>query len=219
MSELERLGHEFERALLSLDRSMAMALLTESRAGLSPIQLVEMLVVPALERIGVGWEEGRVALSQVYMGGRICEELVDTILPPADPNRTVDPKVAIAVIEDHHRLGKRVVYSALRASGFELLDYGHGVHVDDLVDRVLRDGVRILLISALMLRSALRVRDVRYRLHKSGSDVRIVVGGAPFSLDDQLWIDVQADAVGRNAIDAVRIVTRIMGELACDEHP
>ena len=41
---------------------------------------MEKLVVPALERIGAGWEQGRVALSQVYMSGRICEELVDTLL-------------------------------------------------------------------------------------------------------------------------------------------
>ena len=51
-------------------------------------------------------------------------ELVDTILPPADPSRTDLPPMAIAVLEDYHLLGLRVVYSALRASGYALQNYG-----------------------------------------------------------------------------------------------
>jgi len=63
----------------------------------SPLQFVEQVVVPALEQIGDGWESGDVALSQIYMSGRICEKLVDTILPPKDPQRKYQPKMAITI--------------------------------------------------------------------------------------------------------------------------
>jgi len=91
---------EFERALLSLDRLGARRILLETGDAATRVQAVEQLVVPALERIGAGWERGRVALSQVYMSGRICEELVNHILPPADPRRQDQPKLAIAVLQD-----------------------------------------------------------------------------------------------------------------------
>lgn len=42
-------------------------------------------MVPALDRIGTGWENGTIALSQVYMSGRICEEVVDDLLPTGAP--------------------------------------------------------------------------------------------------------------------------------------
>jgi len=174
---------------------------------------VEKLVAPALESIGTAWQRGSVALSQVYLSGRMCEELVDMILPRADPRRKDQPRMAIVALEDHHRLGKRIVYSVLRASGFELLDYGHGVEVGDLVSRVTGDGVRILLVSTLMLRSALRVKEVRGRLQDLGHEVRLVVGGAPFIFDEQLWVEVGADAMGVSASDAVGIVARIAGDL------
>ena len=45
-----------------------------------PIEAVEQLVIPALEQIGTCWYEGSVALSQVYMSGRFCEELIDRVL-------------------------------------------------------------------------------------------------------------------------------------------
>jgi len=212
MIEPLAVASEFEQALLSLDRLAARNILLESEDSESSLQLVEKLVVPALERIGAGWEQGQVALSQVYMSGRICEELVDTLLPPGGLGRKNRPKMAIAVLQDYHLLGKRIVYSVLRASGFELLDYGR-VDVDDLVRRVRQDGVEVLLISVLMLPSALRVKEVRARLQAIGSDVKIVVGGAPFRLDDQLWKEVGADAMGREASEAVDIIAKMMGDV------
>jgi len=203
---------EFEQALLSLDRLAARNMLLESGGAETPFQLVEKLVVPALERIGAGWEQGRVALSQVYMSGRICEELVDTLLPADGLGRKNRPKMAIAVLQDYHLLGKRIVYSVLRSSGFELLDYGR-VDADELVRRVRNDGVEVLLISVLMLPSALQVKDVRARLQAIGSEVKIVVGGAPFRLDDQLWKEVGADAMGREASEAIDILAKMTGDV------
>ncbi len=56
--------------------------------------------------------------------------------------------MAIAVLDDYHLLGKRMVYSVLRASGYELTDYGT-VDGDALVGHVVRDGIVVLLISVL----------------------------------------------------------------------
>jgi methanogenic corrinoid protein MtbC1 len=117
--------------------------------------------------------------------------------------------MAIAALQDHHLLGKRIVYSVLRASGFDLLDYGR-MDVDDLVQRVRQDGVEVLVISVLMLPAALRVKEVRTSLQASGPEVKIVVGGAPFRLDDQLWKEVGADAMGRHASEAVKIITQML---------
>lgn len=196
----------FEQALLSIDKVAAGEIFEKLCKVFSPVQLVEKLIPPALERIGFGWEQGMVALSQVYMSARICEELVNTILPQDVFNLKKQSNIAIVVLEDYHLLGKRIVSSMLRASGFELLDYGHGAKVDDLVNRVRKEGIKILLISTLMLRSALLVRQVRKKLNDSGCNVRIVVGGAPFLFDSQLWKDVGADAMGHNAAEAIAIV-------------
>ena len=109
MPQTEDMATRFEAALLSLDRLGAGSLLMEASHIRSPMELVEHVVVPALERIGEGWDAGRIALSQVYMSGRICEELVEKILPAEAPERKHQPKMAIAVLQDYHLLGKRIV--------------------------------------------------------------------------------------------------------------
>jgi methanogenic corrinoid protein MtbC1 len=192
-------------ALLGLDRVGARRILMASQADASPMERVETLIVPALERIGNGWEDGGVSLSQVYMSGRMCEELVDSILPPDDQSRTDLPPMAIAVLEDYHMLGLRIVYSVLRASGYALQNYGRCA-LEELVTKVKEDKIGILLISVLMLPSALRVRVLRERLEQEGCKTRLIVGGAPFRFDSQLWREVRADAVGQTAQDAVTAV-------------
>jgi methanogenic corrinoid protein MtbC1 len=203
----ERLVDQLESALLALNKIATRRLFEGS--GLTPIEFAEEIFVPALERIGTGWEKGEVALSQVYMSGRICEDLLDEFITSGTKELREHPRMAIAVLMDYHILGKRIVYSVLRASGFDLLDYGQ-VSVDELVAKVRKDGIRILLVSTLMLSSALQVRQLRERLDAAGLDVKLVVGGVPFRFDDNLWREVGADATSPTASGAVGIIKNLI---------
>lgn len=211
-SKMQNSVQSFCNALEALDRIQVEVLFQQALSGGSAIEVVEQLVVPALEQIGRRWNEGHIALSQIYMSGKLCEELVDNVLPSCDPDRKLQPRQAIVVLNDYHMLGKRIVYSVMRASGFELFDYGH-MDVDELVERIIRDQLRILLISVLMLPSALKIRELRNSLNARGIHVKILVGGAPFQFDPQLWLEVGADAMGLSAADAVAIVQRWAGEM------
>ncbi len=203
----------FHQALKASDRLGAEGIFATVQADLGPLRGLEELVIPALLEIGQEWEQGSVALSQVYMAGRICEDLVDQVLPPVDPLRRTQPPQAIAVLHDYHTLGKNIVYSMLRAGGFELLDYGQK-SVNELVERVLEDKIQILLVSVLMLPSALKIPELRAGLQQAEQPVKLIVGGAPFQFDDRLWQEVGADAVGLNAAQAVAIVNRYVEELS-----
>lgn len=203
---------DLENALVSVDRNRAGKIVRESCKSGSPAVCLETLIVPALEEIGRRWERGEVALSQVYMSGRICEEIVDMMLPPGDPQRINQPRIAIAVLEDHHSLGKRIVTSVLRAGGYGVTDYGPGVSVDRLVEQVTRDQIMILLISALMLPAAIRAKEAIVRIREIQPEIKIIVGGAPFLFDPNLWQEVGADAMGHAATETLEIVNRMIGE-------
>jgi methanogenic corrinoid protein MtbC1 len=124
--------------------------------------------------------------------------------------------VALAVLEDHHLLGKRMVLSVLRSAGVGVLDYG-SVGVAELAARAVRDGVEVVLVSALMLRSALKVKELIERLGGPARSVRVAVGGAPFRLDAELWKEVGADAVGLSAAEAPAIVAQLLPARATAE--
>lgn len=202
------------RALLSIDRLAAEQILDAAvrESGLDDV--IRALVVPALERIGDDWVGGRISLSDVYMSSRICEELMKTRIPKAMPLRPAQPRIAIAALQDYHLLGKKMVQLALASSGYAVMDFGQGITVDDLVRRVREANVEVLLVSTLMLPSALRVKDLRRELDRAGSKPKLVVGGAPFRFDPELWHEVGADAMGISASDALKILDAIMKERA-----
>jgi methanogenic corrinoid protein MtbC1 len=203
----------FQNSLLSLDKIKADQLFRDALSDFSPIQVVENLVVPALVNIGNSWNDGDLALSQIYMSGQFCEEMVERILPPSDPDRKHQPRSAIVVLNDYHMLGKRIVYSVMRSCGYELFDYGR-MTLDEVVERIKIDKLKVLMISVLMLPSALKIRDLRATLDDQNIDLKILVGGAPFLFDSELWREVGADAMGETASDAVRIIENWMEELS-----
>ncbi len=204
---------QFVSALISMNRIAVRDIVGEHYDNKNPFSLIEKLVVPALEVIGDRWEEGTVALSQVYMSARIIEELIDELLPPGDPSRIGQPKMAIAVLEDYHLLGKRIIYSMLRASGYELLDYGR-VTVEETLEKIIADKIEILLISTLMLPSALRIKDLKKEMDQKKLATRLIVGGAPFRFDDQLWREVDADATAKDAPESLKVLNQMVGELS-----
>lgn len=208
---MERTRERFREALLAVDGVAAKRIAAEAVDPDHPLEFVEEIMVPVLEEIGAGWERGIYSLAHVYMGSRICEEISDSMLPPSPGEGPATSRIAIAVLNDYHLLGKKIVRSALRAAGFNLLDFGR-CSPEVLLERVLENGTEILLISVLMLPSALDVAEFLALAEQEGIRLTVVVGGAPFRLDPELWRRVGADAVGHSAFDALKLVRDLSGE-------
>jgi methylmalonyl-CoA mutase cobalamin-binding domain/chain len=205
MDDLEGARIELERALLANDRTEARELLVFRCRDLPPLDRIDKLVSPVLDKIGIRWERGEVSLSQVYLSTKLSDELVDEIIVVNDTLRRSTPVIAVSVLEDHHMLGLKVVSMTLQSAGYDVIDYGRTTP-DEIVRLACHDQVRYLLISTLMLRSALLVKDVRELLEANGRDMQIIVGGAPFRFDAQLWRRVRADFTTTSPIEAIEYI-------------
>ena len=210
---MDRLVLEFERALLSVDRVEVRNIL-EQCASTDIIECLETVVAPAMESIGKKWEEGEVALSQIYMGGKLSEEIISEMVDNSTiTKRKNDPKLAIVLFNDYHGLGKRMVHSVVKASGYEILDYGRMDSSEKIIERLEEDAIHILLISTLMLNSALKISELIKNIKERGLLVKVVVGGAPFRFDTNLYKEIGADAMGKNASDIINIISELKEEL------
>jgi methanogenic corrinoid protein MtbC1 len=207
---MDKTVERFKEALLSTDEEKAGEIMVEAGGRLHSLAFLEEVLVPALDDIGAGWEQGEYALSQVYMSGRICETIVDKLMPEESGERKEEPKMALVLLNDYHALGKRIVYSTLRAGGYNVADYGR-MDPDQLLEKLEEEDIELVLISVLMYSSALQVKQVVEALSKNKPKIKIAVGGAPFRLDRQLWQEVGAHAVGYTATDVLEIVRSFSG--------
>lgn len=208
---LETFFATFLSALRSADRQRANQAIREAlAAGLSREQLLESAVVRSLEALGNGWEDGSVSLTQVYMGGRIAEEVAGELLPV--PARRANPwgRIVIGTLGDRHGMGQRIVGAYLGVAGAEVNSLGLGVAPEDFVARAARGGCDLIAVSTLMYHSALLVRQVRELLDRQHLRVPILVGGAPFNMDRMLWRQVGADAMGGNPAEGISAARRLI---------
>lgn len=204
---MDTLEKKFKLALLEFDRTKAETILVNLSKQDKFELKIALLVENVLREIGDLWEKGELALSQIYMSGKICEELIHKLLPERYASKK-DIKIAIVTLNDFHLLGKKIVASIIKSSGYHAADFGHGVKEQDLVNKVIAEKIEILLISTLMLHSALSIKKVTDFFKEKEYPIKILVGGAPFNFDSKLWKQVGADAMGKTPSDAITVLNK-----------
>lgn len=202
--------NEFREALLEFNKDKVEKVLQNFLdQGNSNQQLISIITNTFYE-IGTDWENGTISLSQIYMSSKICEQIIDRFLPAIDNISLKRPLVGIVTFYDFHVLGKKIVYSVLKSNSFNIIDYGSMSVAADIVKRVNKDKLDFLLISTLMLHSALRITEIKKEFLKSGNETtKIMVGGAPFIFDKELWKKVGADSMGVNPSEAITYINSV----------
>lgn len=169
-----------------------------------------MLISNLCERIMYEQKQRRLTLSEIYINGRIIEGILDLVLPTAEEEIHTSFYRGTVVLAnafgDYHSLGRKMVAVFLRASGYRVIDLGVSVPNEKIIEVALDQQARLIGISALLLHTAGEVTKLRKALdHKQLSDIKIVVGGAPFMIDGKLNDRIGADFVARSAAEGVDI--------------
>lgn len=131
-------------------------------------------------------------------------------LPQDEGNKKC--KVAIGVVQgDTHDIGKNIVKIMLEAAGYEMLDLGRDVPIQNFVDAVKNDGAEVVAMSTLMSTSMDNMGKVIELLQEQGvrDKCKTVIGGGPIS---QAFADkIGADGYSATAVEAVKLVDGLMG--------
>lgn len=201
---------DFLEKIKSTDLSGASLIADNLYKNTNDFKKIENLIINALDVIGKGWEDGNISLAQVYMSGIICEKIINKYIPVFNIETKEVPKIGVCVLLDHHSLGKKIVESVIKANGYSSIDLGVGLTPEDIVAKVSEEKIDVLIISTLMLSSALKVKQVKEDLKQKGLKVKVIAGGAPFRLDSNLWKKVDADADGLTASEIVKVIQRVV---------
>ena len=119
---------------------------------------------------------------------------------------------------DFHGLGKRIVTGCLKARMIEVTDLGLNVSPERFVDEALVarcPGHRDLVDDGPHGPGENGCRRVRQILQERGLEDRfkIVVGGAPYRFDQDLYKVVEADAWAENGVEAATVIAELIREV------
>lgn len=137
------------------------------------------------------------------------------ILRPYLPVTSIDEKghkVIIGVVEgDTHDIGKNLVKIMLETAGFEVVDLGRDVPLDEFVDKAIEENASIICMSTLMTTTMGGMKTVIDKLTDKGvrDRFKVMIGGSPIS---QKYADeIGADGYTANAVEAVSLAKRFIG--------
>lgn len=196
-----------KEAVVSLDLEAVPVILKEAlEAGEGAPELLAFMSEGMVE-VGRLFEEGEYFLADLVLAGETMKAGV-SVLEPLLKEQEQDKKgtIILCTVEgDVHDIGKNLVATMLSSSGFEVIDLGVDVPAQKVADSVREHNARAVGLSVLLTTMTGAIGDVVDALNKENlrEQVKIAIGGA--CTTPELVAETGVDALGRDAVEAVRI--------------
>lgn len=179
-----------------------------------PLHIIDTFLIPALDVVGKGFEEGRVFLPQLLMSAEAAKEafaVLKEALVLEGKEEGKKEKIVLATVKgDIHDIGKNIVKVLLENYGFDVIDLGKDVDPQLIVDSVLAQNVRLVGLSALMTTTVTSMEETICRLRKYAPNCKVMVGGAV--LNEEYADMIGADFYGKDAMQSVYYAQRMLQE-------
>lgn len=180
-----------------------------------PLDIVQNIIIPALDRVGQGFEKKTVYLPQLLMSAEAAKSAFEKIKAFMSDNSTGKISKCSFVIAtvhgDIHDIGKNIVKLLLENYGFAVTDLGKDVKPEEIVDAVIRLNAPLAGLSALMTTTVPAMEETINLLREKAPWCKIVVGGAV--LNQEYADKIGADKYAKDAMETVRYAEEIDNSL------
>lgn len=185
----------------------------ELSQGTKPGEILDGLLIPAINEVGTLFDKQIYFLPQLISSANTMEQAVEYLEPLLKEGGTNEkmPTIIIATVEgDIHDIGKNLVALMLRNYGYEVIDLGKDVPADKIIAAAKEHNASIIVLSALMTTTMMRMKDTIALKQKENLNVKVMIGGA---VTTQSFADeIGADGYSKDAADAVRLAKKLLSE-------
>lgn len=206
---------ELAQALGNLEEKKVYELIDKQISdGINPLDIVKECN-DGMIRVGELYSEQKYFISQLIYSAEILKQVMKKLDPLLAGVRTSlegGGKVIIGTVKgDIHDIGKNIVITLLKGSGFEVIDLGVDVPTDKFIQAVRDSDAKVLGLSALLNFTYPVMKEVVDALVAAGlrDNVKIIVGGTP--VNEQVREYAGADYYAVDAVDGIRICKEIYG--------
>ena len=200
--------HAMETGMKADGRKLTKELLENVQA----MEIINEILIPALDIIGDKFEKGKIFLPQLILAADVAKECFDeikTYLANNGEKSESKGKIVIATVKgDIHDIGKNIVKVILENYGFDVIDLGRDVDPMLIVNTTKEQNVHLVGLSALMTTTLGAMEDTINLLHENNVDCKIMVGGAVLTKDYAMQIG--ADYYAKDAKMSADIAKEVL---------
>lgn len=201
------LMYAIEKGFLQKAYDIALKMLKDE----NPLEIINTQIIPALNKVGEGFEKNTVFLPQLLMSAEAAKSAFDAVKTAMSDSTGKTPhKIVLATVEgDIHDIGKNIVKVLLENYGFEVIDLGRDVKPEAVLQAVVDNNVTLVGLSALMTTTVVAMESTIKLLREKSRATKIIVGGAVLTKE---YADmIGADHYAKDAMEAVRYAQQHFG--------
>ncbi|MBR2453257.1 MAG: homocysteine S-methyltransferase family protein [Clostridia bacterium] len=176
-----------------------------------PLEIVQNEIIPALNKVGEGFENKKVYLPQLLMSAEAAkgafEKIKDFMKGTSEKSVSKGTIIIATVKGDIHDIGKNIVKLLLENYGFDVIDMGKDVPPENIVEKVIEKECSLVGLSALMTTTVPAMEETIRQLKKVAPWCKTVVGGAVLTKDYAEKIG--ADKYAKDAMETVRYAEEV----------
>ena len=175
----------------------------------APLDVVNDVLVKALEEVGAGYEKGTLFLPQLIASAEAAKEAFAVVGEHMEKTAAKKGTVVLATVRgDVHDIGKNIVKVVLESYGFEVVDLGKDTPVERVVEAAMRIQPLAVGLSALMTTTVRSMEETVRALREKGCKSKIFVGGAV--LTAEIAREIGADYYTANALELVKVLESLL---------
>ncbi|MCQ2533357.1 MAG: homocysteine S-methyltransferase family protein [Clostridia bacterium] len=176
----------------------------------TPLEIVEEFLIPALDKVGVDYDKGKIFLPQLMMSAETAKVVFDELKPMMvkEEGSKKGPVVIATVEADVHDIGKNIVKVVLESYGFEVIDLGKDVKASIILEAALKYKPIAIGLSALMTTTVVYMQKTIELLKENNVNIPTIVGGAV--LTEEVKNQIGGTYYARDAVETVKICESLL---------
>jgi trimethylamine corrinoid protein len=162
--------------------------------------------------VGEAFEKGEISLPELIYVSELMKSSMERVFKKVDVKEIETlGRVLIATVEgDIHDIGKSIIATGLKLVGFEVIDLGRDVAVNEIINKAEAYKVDIIATSALLTTTLGEQRKLEFELREREirNKYKTMVGGAPCTAR---WAKkIGSDAYSGDVTDAIKKARELM---------
>jgi methanogenic corrinoid protein MtbC1 len=212
-NELGELAVSYFNSLMDGDRRTASRLILNAvQEGVSVKDIYIYVFQPSQYEVGRLWQVNEISVAQEHFCTAATQLIMSQLYPHIfNTERVGKSIVATSIGGDLHEIGIRMVSDFFEMEGWDTFYLGANSPAADVIDEIIKRKADMLAVSVTMSNFLSNAKELiqSVRENLECGDVRILIGGRPFTIYDSFWEKFGADGYAKNAHEAVEIANRL----------
>jgi dimethylamine corrinoid protein len=202
-----------KRAVIEMDEEEIGELVFNAlKEKIEPVDILEKGLIAGMQEVASLFTRKEYYVPEVLLCSEAFYVGFDLLKPLIGrSSRKPKARIVFGVVEgDIHDIGKNIVKVMMEAAGYEVVDLGRDVPVEDFLKAIDKERPDILALSSLMTTTMTLMADILKELEKRNlrRGLKVIVGGAP--VNEEFAASIKADGYSPDGPSAVRLIEKLL---------